>query len=104
MAVFGAPVAHENDPERALRTALTMLERMASLSGRWEACFGGPVALHVGVNTGSVVAGPLRAGGDPAGRGPRGAGDTGHPPPPAGGGGAKPPGGPDPRAPPPPVA
>ena len=28
MAVFGAPVAHEDDPDRALRTALTMLERM----------------------------------------------------------------------------
>jgi len=66
MAVFGAPVAHEDDPERALRTALTMLERMATLSARWEACCGGPVALHVGVNTGSVVAGQLGAGGDAA--------------------------------------
>src|SRR6185437_9012457 len=28
MAVFGAPVAHEDDPERALRTGLAMRERM----------------------------------------------------------------------------
>lgn len=59
MAVFGAPVAHEDDPERALRAALAMLDRMETLSQRWEPCFGGPVALHIGVNTGPVVAGSL---------------------------------------------
>src|SRR5262249_12551238 len=31
MAVFGAPVAHEDDPERALDAALDMLERAAAL-------------------------------------------------------------------------
>ena len=66
MAVFGAPVAHEDDPERALRTALTMLERMPTLSARWEACFGGPVRLHLGINTGPVVAGRLGISGDAA--------------------------------------
>ncbi len=59
MAVFGAPVAHEDDPERALRAALAMHERMEALSARWEACFGAPLTLHVGVNTGPVVAGHL---------------------------------------------
>ncbi len=66
MAVFGAPFAHEDDPERALRVALAIVERMATLSGRWEARCGGPVALHLGVNTGPVVAGQLGAGGDAA--------------------------------------
>ena len=33
MAVFGAPVAHEDDPQRALDAALDMLERAAGLSG-----------------------------------------------------------------------
>jgi adenylate cyclase len=32
VAVFGAPVAHEDDPERALDTALEMLVRGAALS------------------------------------------------------------------------
>ena len=32
LAVFGAPVAHEDDPERALDTALDMLARGAGLS------------------------------------------------------------------------
>ena len=36
MAIFGAPVAHEDDPERALRAALAMQERMAGLNGRWQ--------------------------------------------------------------------
>jgi len=66
MAVFGAPVAHEDDPERALRAALSMLDGARLLSGRWEMCFGGPVKLHIGVNTGPVVAGRLGVGGDAA--------------------------------------
>jgi len=66
MAVFGAPVAHEDDPERALRTGLAMLEHMHGLSARWELCFGGPVKLHIGINSGPVVAGRLGADGDAA--------------------------------------
>ena len=52
MAVFGAPVAHEDDAERAVRAALTILEAIAELN---EA---DPVlALHVriGINTGEAV-------------------------------------------------
>ncbi|MBI2455483.1 MAG: AAA family ATPase [candidate division NC10 bacterium] len=59
MAVFGAPVAHEDDPERAIRAALAMHERMATLNGRWEHRVGRRLALHIGVNTGPVVAGNL---------------------------------------------
>jgi adenylate cyclase len=66
MAVFGAPIAHEDDAERALHAALAMLERMAGLSARWEPCFGGPVSLHLGINSGPVVAGRLGSGGDAA--------------------------------------
>lgn len=59
MAVFGAPVAHEDDPERALRAALAMQERMAALGQRWERRLGRALALHIGINTGPVVAGNL---------------------------------------------
>ncbi len=62
MAVFGAPTAHEDDPERALRAALAMHERMAALDGVWARRLGRALALHVGVNTGPVVAGTLGAG------------------------------------------
>ena len=59
MAVFGAPHAHEDDPERALHAALLMHERVAALSERWERRVHRPLALHVGVNTGPVVAGTI---------------------------------------------
>src|SRR5262249_15688293 len=57
LALFGAPHAHEDDPERALRAALAMLERTARLDARWRGRAGLPLTLHLGVNTGPVVAG-----------------------------------------------
>src|SRR2546422_7789740 len=57
MAVFGAPRAHEDDPERGLRAALDMHARMPAISARWSRRLGQPAALHVGVNTGPGVAG-----------------------------------------------
>ena len=53
MAVFGAPVAHEDDPERAVRAALAMRDAVAS-SGL--APDGTPLRVHAGVNTGEVMA------------------------------------------------
>jgi class 3 adenylate cyclase len=55
MAAFGAPVAHEDDAERALHAALGMQRRMGEL-------FGGRLALRIGVNTGDVVVGQPREG------------------------------------------
>jgi len=62
LALFGAPRAHEDDPERALRAALAMLERTARLDARWRGRAGVPLTLHLGVNTGPVVAGGFGAG------------------------------------------
>jgi len=59
MAVFGAPVAHEDDPQRALRAALEMHQRITALDERWARRLGRSLALHIGVNTGPVVAGTL---------------------------------------------
>src|SRR5437899_4903937 len=61
MAVFGAPVAHEDDPQRALDAALQMLERGAELGERWARRLGQRVMLHIGVHSGPVVAGSLGA-------------------------------------------
>src|SRR5262245_49977476 len=62
LAVFGAPVAHEADPARACAAALDMLERGEALSREWAERVGQPVALHVGIHTGPVVAGDLGGG------------------------------------------
>jgi adenylate cyclase len=62
LALFGAPHAHEDDPERALNAALAMLERTARLDQRWRGRAGLPLALHLGVNTGPVVTGGFGAG------------------------------------------
>jgi len=59
MAVFGAPVAHEDDPQRALHAALAMQDWAKILSSRWEDRLGQALLLHIGVNTGEVVAGIL---------------------------------------------
>ncbi len=59
MAVFGAPTAHEDDPQRALRAAVQMHERVAALTQRWQHRLGQSLQLHIGVNTGRVVAGRI---------------------------------------------
>jgi ABC-type oligopeptide transport system substrate-binding subunit/class 3 adenylate cyclase len=55
MALFGAPVAHENDPERALRAALDMVEALAAFNAERSV----DLNLHFGINTGLVVAGGI---------------------------------------------
>jgi class 3 adenylate cyclase/tetratricopeptide (TPR) repeat protein len=52
MAVFGAPVAHEDDPERAVRAGLRILEAIADLN---EADPGLGLAVRVGVESGEAV-------------------------------------------------
>lgn len=59
VAVFGAPIAHEDDPERALRAALEMHARVDELNARWQKRLEQSLELHIGVNTGRVVAGRL---------------------------------------------
>ncbi|MDP9276006.1 MAG: AAA family ATPase [Chloroflexota bacterium] len=59
MAVFGAPLVHEDDAERAVRASLDMQEAIAELNKNLERDRGVRLALRVGVNTGAVVAGPI---------------------------------------------
>ena len=62
MAVFGAPLSHEDDAERAIRAALAMHDSIATLNGDLGRQHGVRLALRIGINTGEVVAGML--GGD----------------------------------------
>ncbi|MBA2586708.1 MAG: AAA family ATPase [Chthoniobacterales bacterium] len=55
MALFGAPIAHEDDAERALRVALEMMSAIAA----FNRAHGTELGLHLGINTGLVVAGQI---------------------------------------------
>jgi class 3 adenylate cyclase len=57
MAVFGVPVAHEDDALRAARAANEMRLRLASLNDELERRFGTRIALRIGIESGEVVAG-----------------------------------------------
>jgi len=56
MAVFGVPLTHEDDEERAVRAALAMQARMEALNREVTERAGGDLELRVGVNTGEVLA------------------------------------------------
>ncbi len=52
VGVFGAPVAHEDDPERAVRAALAIQEAIAELN---EADPALQLEVRIGVNTGEAL-------------------------------------------------
>ncbi|MBI3924951.1 MAG: AAA family ATPase [Armatimonadetes bacterium] len=60
VAMFGAPVAHENDPERACRAALDLLAELRTFNRDT----GLDLGLHVGINTGLVIAGEIQVRGE----------------------------------------
>lgn len=59
LAFFGAPIAHEDDPQRAILAGLDILQAMrlfaVEVKGRWNLDF----EVRVGVNTGLVVVGTV---------------------------------------------
>jgi class 3 adenylate cyclase len=62
-ALFGAPVAHEDHPQRALYCALRMQEELRRYSARLVADGGNPLQCRVGINTGEVVVRSIATGG-----------------------------------------
>lgn len=57
LAFFGAPVAHEDDPERAVRAALAMQESARSYAEEVGTRLGIDFAMRVGIHTGLSVLG-----------------------------------------------
>ena len=57
MALFGAPVAHGDDPQRALRAALEMQTWLIGFSRDLEERKGVPFRMRIGLNFGHVIAG-----------------------------------------------
>ena len=54
---FGAPVAHEDDPERAVRAALAMGEAIDGYGRDLQAAYGIDFRIRIGVSTGLVLVG-----------------------------------------------
>jgi class 3 adenylate cyclase len=63
-ALFGAPVAHEDHPQRALYAALRMQEEMRRYGDRMRARGQTPIQVRIGVNTGEVVVRSIQTGAD----------------------------------------
>ena len=59
MALFGAPVAHADDPVRAVQTALEMQQALKMFNQRRKSHGWPPAHVGIGINTGEVVAGYL---------------------------------------------
>ena len=50
-ALFGAPIAHEDHPQRAIYAALRMQEELRRYSDRLRADGKAPVEIRIGINT-----------------------------------------------------
>ena len=61
-ALFGAPVAREDHPQRSLYTAMRMQEEICRYSDRLRAAGRPPIQIRAGANTGEVVVRTIKTG------------------------------------------
>lgn len=59
MAIFGAPIAHENNVERALRAALEMQTKVAAWSNKILELFDLQLRMRTGIHAGPVIVGGI---------------------------------------------
>jgi class 3 adenylate cyclase/tetratricopeptide (TPR) repeat protein len=62
MAIFGAPVAHEDHAQRACYAALQMLDDVAEYAGELRRSKGLNFSTRIGINSGEVVTGAIGEG------------------------------------------
>ena len=62
LVYFGYPRAHEDDPHRAIRTGLEIVEVMGTLNSRLAQRQGVRLAIRMGIHTGLVVVGEMGGG------------------------------------------
>jgi adenylate cyclase len=59
MALWGAPIAHADDPDRALRAALAMQRGVKQLNELWALAGRPEIGVGIGINYGEVFAGNI---------------------------------------------
>jgi class 3 adenylate cyclase len=59
MALFGAPIAHEDHAQRACYAALHLRDAARAYAGEVRAQHGVPFAVRIGLNSGEVVVGKI---------------------------------------------
>src|SRR5215813_13360619 len=59
-ALLGAPIAHEDHPQRALYAALSMQDEMRRYADHVRLKHGAPLSMRIGANTGEVVVRSIR--------------------------------------------
>ena len=59
IGVFGAPIAHENNAEMVVRTALDMQKAAAEFAPIARAQLGAPLQIRIGIHSGPAIAGIL---------------------------------------------
>ena len=59
MALWGAPIAHEDDPDRAMQCAIDQIETLEKMNAKWQESGRKPLAIGIGINFGEVFAGNI---------------------------------------------
>src|SRR4051812_31968626 len=59
MALWGTPIAHADDPDRALRAAVAMQQGVARLNEQWALAGRPEIGVGIGINYGEVFAGNI---------------------------------------------
>ncbi|HEY7480606.1 MAG TPA: adenylate/guanylate cyclase domain-containing protein, partial [Gemmatimonadales bacterium] len=59
MALWGAPISHRNDPDRAVDAAIAMQQAIAELNRGWAAAGRPEIGVGIGISHGEVFAGNI---------------------------------------------
>jgi len=59
MALWGAPIAHADDADRAMQCALDQIETLEKMNAKWAESGRKPLAIGIGINFGEVFAGNI---------------------------------------------
>jgi adenylate cyclase len=59
MALWGAPIGHADDADRAMQCALDQLDTLEKMNAKWKETGRQPLAIGIGINFGEVFAGNI---------------------------------------------